>query len=98
MTFTERAEFSAPIAAREEGRARGRRKSPEAVNRLHIYIPETLTKRLMEIQRDTHASSITEVVRNALVLYAAAIEEHKNGGHVYLKRKDEPARQVALFI
>jgi hypothetical protein len=52
-----------------------------------------------QIQRETHASSITEVVKNALTLYAAAIEEHKSGGHVYFKRANEGVeRQLALFI
>ena len=86
-------------AARTPVKGRGRPKSLEAGNRLHLYIPESLTKRLSEIQRDTHASSITEVVKNALTLYAAAVEEHKNGGHVFFKRKDEDGeRQLALFI
>jgi hypothetical protein len=80
-------------------RSRGRPKSLEAGNRLHISIPESLTQRLLEIQRDTHASSITEVVKNALMLYAAAIEEHKSGGHLYFKRSDgDKERQLALFI
>ena len=80
-------------------RSRGRPKSLSAGNRLHINIPESLTQRLLEIQRDTHASSITEVVKNALQLYAAAVEEHKSGGNVYFKRKDqEGERQLALFI
>jgi hypothetical protein len=58
-----------------------------------------LTARLQELQRDTHASSLTEVVKSALTLYAAAVEEHKNGGRVYFKRKDESGeRQLALFI
>src|SRR5437588_10436015 len=50
---------------------RGRPKGIGAGNRLHIYIPESLTHRLLEIQRDTPASSITEVVKDALTLYAA---------------------------
>jgi hypothetical protein len=85
--------------ARGARRTRGRPKSLEPGNRLHIYIPESLTNRLLEIQRDTHASSLTEVVKNALTLYAAAVDEHKNGGRVYFKRKDEGGeRQLALFI
>ena len=76
-------------------RSRGRPKSLEPGNRLHINIPQ----RLLEIQRDTHASSITEVVKNSLQLYAAAVEEHKSGGCLYFKRKDEKGeRQLALFI
>jgi len=47
----------------------------------------------------THASGLTEVVKDALTLYAAAVEEHKNGGHVYFKRENEGVeRQLALFI
>jgi hypothetical protein len=80
-------------------RGRGRPKNLEPGNRLHIQIPESLTQKLLEIQRDTHASSITEVVKNALTLYAAAVAEHKCGGHVLFKRKDEEgARQLPLFI
>jgi hypothetical protein len=83
----------------EARRARGRPKSVEVGNRFHISIPESLTNRLLEIQRDTHATSITEVVKAALQLYAAAVEEHKAGGRVYFKRKDEAGeRQLALFI
>ena len=66
---------------------------------MHIYIPESLTQRLMEIQRETHANSLTEVVKAALQLYAAAVEEHKSGGNIYFKRKGEDGeRQLALFI
>jgi hypothetical protein len=84
---------------REARRTRGRPKGAEAGNRFHISIPESLTKRLSEIQHDTHATSITEVVKNALQLYAAAVEEHKKGGAIYFKRKDEGVeRQLALFI
>jgi len=86
-------------APKEERKPRGRPKSLESGNRLHIYVPESLTQRLLEIQRDTHASSITEVVKAALQLYAASVEEHKNGGHLYFKRKgDGVERQLALFI
>ena len=80
-------------------RPRGRPKSLENGNRMHIYIPESLTQRLMEIQRETHANSLTEVVKAALQLYAAAVEEHKSGGNIYFKRKGEDGeRQLALFI
>jgi hypothetical protein len=79
---------------------RGRPKAAESGGgRIHISIPEALANRLLEIQHDTHASSLTEVVRAALQLYAVAVEEHKAGGHVYLKRQGEGVeRQLALFI
>jgi hypothetical protein len=78
-------------------RTRGRPKS--AAGRVHISIPESLITRLQEIQRDTHASSLTEVVKAALQLYAAAVEEHRHGGGVFLKRRDgKGERELALFI
>ena len=80
-------------------KTRGRPRNPQPGNRLHIFLPETLTNRLEEIQVYTHASSLTEVVKSALTLYAAAIEEHKAGGFLYLKRKEDGVeRQLALFI
>jgi len=80
-------------------RSRGRPKNVEAGSRLHIYVPDTLLARLQEIQRDTHANSVTDVIKSALTLYAAAIEEHKKGGSIYFKRPgDQPERQLALFI
>ncbi len=88
----------------ERNRGRGRPKAvrerkKEAVPRVHVSLPETLTDRLLEIQQYTHANTITEVLKAALTLYAAAVEEHKNGGNVYFKRKDENGeRQLALFI
>jgi hypothetical protein len=84
----------------EARRARGRPKSTGGGSRVHISLPETLIVRLQEIQQQTHASSLTEVVKAALQLYAAAVEEHKRGGGVYFKRKDGEGgeRQLALFI
>jgi hypothetical protein len=78
-------------------RPRGRPKSIEA-SRVHLSLPETLLNRLQEIQRDTHASSLTEVVKAALQLYAAAVDEHKNGGRLYFKDDRGGERQLALFI
>ena len=80
-------------------RTRGRPKSAENGTRLHITIPETLTERLRELQVETHAASMTEVIKNALALYTAALDEHKNGGHTYFRREGQTVeRQLALFI
>lgn len=89
-----------PTQKRGRGRPKGLRpKRKEAGPRVHVSLPESLTNRLLEIQKYTHANTITEVLKAALTLYAAAVEEHKQGGHVYFKRKDEGVeRQLALFI
>jgi hypothetical protein len=81
----------------EPRRVRGRPKNAES-SRVHLSLPETLLDRLHEIQRDTHASSLTEVVKNALQLYAAAVEVHKNGGTVCFKDDKGGERQLAIFL
>jgi Ribbon-helix-helix protein, copG family len=86
-----------PINTGDARRPRGRPKNVEA-SRIHLSLPESLLNRLQEIQRDTHANSLTEVVKAALQLYAAAVEEHKNGGRVYFKDEEGRERQLALFI
>ena len=78
-------------------RPRGRRKSAGST-RIHLSLPETLLSRLQEIQHDTHANSLTEVVKAALQLYAAAVVEHKNGGSLHFKDEQGRERQLALFI
>jgi hypothetical protein len=79
-------------------KSKGRSKSPEPGNIVHLYLPESLIKKLSEIQEYTNANSLTEVVKSSLRLYAAAVEGHKQGGRVYFKRKDDVERQLALFI
>jgi hypothetical protein len=86
-----------PISSGDARRPRGRPKNVEA-SRIHLSLPESLLNRLQEIQRDTHANSLTEVVKAALQLYAAAVEEHKNGGRVYFRDEEGRERQLALFI
>lgn len=83
----------------EPKKRRGRPKRVENGSRIHISVPESLSSRLQEIQQQTHANSISEVVKNALAFYAAAVEEHQNGGKVYFKREGEGRdRELALFI
>lgn len=95
MSVTEKLGSVTPIGVAR----RGRPKNMEEGKRVHISIPDTLAERLEDIRKETHASSLTEVVKNALALYAAAVTEHKAGGHVYFKRVSEGTeRQLALFI
>jgi hypothetical protein len=81
--------FAAPNAARGAETSR---------SRIHLSLPDTLLSRLQEIQRDTHANSLTEVVKAALQLYAAAVAEHKKGVRLYFKDDEGHERQLALFI
>jgi hypothetical protein len=81
-------------------RSRGRPKSVEpGTTKVHVSLPENLTQRLDSIKKVTCASSLTEVIRSALLLYAYAVEEHQAGGRVYTKRPNEEIeRELALFL
>jgi hypothetical protein len=80
-----------------ERRGPGRPKSPIPEARLHVSMPQSLKDRLEDIQRYTHASSAAEVVKNALVLYAAAVDVHKKGGSLLFK-DEKGERELTLFI
>jgi hypothetical protein len=79
-------------------RGRGRPKSHGAEARLHVSMPQSLKDRLEGLQEDTHASSIAEVVKNALALYAAAVDLHNKGGCLLFKDEKGVERQLTLFL
>ena len=67
--------------------------------RIHISLPGTLAARLQQIQRDTHASTLTEVFKDALMVYAALLEEHKKGNGVFIKdEKSAVEVRIPLFL
>ncbi len=80
----------------------GRGRPPKAQDegkRTHISVPESMAARMEDIRKQTHASTLTEVVKNALAFYSAVVAEHQAGGQVYFKRTlDGTERQLALFI
>lgn len=63
-------------------------------NSAHVTYPESLSQRLQEIQRETHAGSIAEVFRRSLVVFAALWEAHKRGEDVILRDKNGKERQI----
>jgi len=86
------------LLAVAEHRGPGRPRSAVPEVRLHVSMPQSLKDRLEEIQRDTHASSVTEVVKNALALYAAAVDLHQKGGSLIFKEASGQEERLRLFI
>jgi hypothetical protein len=79
-------------------RKRGRSQSG-AMTRLHVTLPEDLSERLAEIQKETFAASIAEVIKSALIVYVALLEEHKQGRQVFTQSKDKSDPQrLAIFL
>lgn len=62
------------------------RRTPERKVRVQMNLPPASMQRLDALVERTESSSYSEVMRNALKLYEAAIEEVDGGGGIYVLR------------
>ncbi len=91
--------ISALLQPDDSGPRRGRSKAAGEMSRIHISIPDELANRLKEIQESTYAGSITEVIKDALILYAALLDEHKNGRVVFTQSSDGmDTHRIPIFL
>ena len=60
-----------------------------------VQIPDTLAPRLTELQADTGVDDISQVVRDALTFYAAAVHHQKMGAKVYIEKD---GKKTNLFL
>ena len=60
--------------------------SPKGTKRLTLVLPERTVSRLNELQELTDASSATEVIRNALLVYEVVAEAAARGSKL-IERK-----------
>lgn len=58
----------------------------KSVKRVQMDMPPKSVERLKRLQDVTEAASYAEVVRNALQLYEALIDEVEGGSHIYAER------------
>jgi hypothetical protein len=87
------------VAGRESFVRKRGRSTNGATARVHVSLPEELSQRLAEVQKDTYANSIGEVIKDALVVYVALLEEHKQGRQVFTQSKDKSDPQrLAIFL
>jgi len=71
--------------------ARPTRESKKDLKRVQMDMPSKSVERLKRLQEITEAASYAEVVRNALQLYEALIEEVESGNKIMIKRNDHVA-------
>jgi len=64
--------------------------------RVQVEMPESSMERLKRLQVKTEAASYAQVLKNALQLYEAIVEEQEKGSEIYLKRPD--GREVECKI
>lgn len=85
----------AAAQAMEEGadEATGR-----TTTRVQLEMPPQAMERLTRLKEKTEAASYAEVIRNALRLYEALVDEHEKGAEFSLKRADGETVAYKIFV
>ncbi len=66
--------------------------------RVQIEMPPQAMWRLQKLKERTEAASYAEVIRNALRLFEALVDEHEKGSEFSLKRPDGEIVQYKIFL
>ena len=66
--------------------------------RVQLELPDQSFKRLKQLRIKTEAASYAEVMRNALRLYEAMIEEVEQGNSVYIERDGGGTTPIKLIV
>ena len=69
-----------------------------ATTRVQLEMPPQAMERLQKLKDRSEAASYAEVIRNALRLYEALVEEHEKGSQFSLKRADGETVQYKIFV
>lgn len=92
-------------------RYRGRYRSPAAeavrdsvetpersTTRVQLEMPPQAMERLSRLKEKTEAASYAEVIRNALRVFEALIDEHEKGAEFHLKRPNGETVAYKIFV
>ena len=66
--------------------------------RVQLEMPPQAMERLQRLKEHTEAASYAEVIRNALRLFEALVEEHEKGAEFSLKRPDGETVAYKIFV
>ena len=69
-----------------------------ATTRVQLELPPQAMERLQRLKEKTEAASYAEVIRNALRLLEALVEEHEKGSEFALKRPDGETVAYKIFV
>ena len=69
----------------------------EKKQRVQIDLPERSMARLSELKTETEATSYGEVIKNALRLYEALIEEAKAGRKFFVRDGNGQTKEYVVF-
>lgn len=66
--------------------------------RVQLEMPPQAMERLTRLKEKTEAASYAEVIRNALRVFEALLDEHEKGAEFQLKRADGEAVSYKIFV
>jgi hypothetical protein len=69
-----------------------------ATTRVQLEMPPQAMERLQKLKDRIEAASYAEVIRNALRLFEALVDEHEKGAEFSLKRADGEVIQYKIFV
>ena len=69
-----------------------------STTRVQLEMPPQAMDRLQRLKERTEAASYAEVIRNALRLFEALIEEHGKGAEFALRRPDGETVAYKIFV
>ena len=69
-----------------------------STTRVQLEMPPQAMERLQRLKDRTEAASYAEVIRNALRLFEALLEEHEKGGQFSLKKPDGETVAYRIFV
>ena len=72
--------------------------SARTTTRVQLEMPPQAMERLQRLKEKTEAASYAEVIRNALRLFEALVEEHEKGAEFALKRPDGETIAYKIFV
>ncbi len=79
--------------------ARGEAATPryDDPRRVQLDLPPKAFERLQRLKAETEAATYAEVMKNALKLYAAAVEQEKAGSKFMIQNKDGTIAPLLVF-
>ncbi len=66
--------------------------------RVQLELPPQAMERLQRLKEKTEAASYAEVIRNALRLFEALVDEHDKGSEFALKRPNGETVSYKIFV
>jgi Arc/MetJ-type ribon-helix-helix transcriptional regulator len=72
--------------------------SERTTTRVQLEMPPQAMERLTKLKERTEAASYAEVIRNALRVFEALMDEHEKGAEFQLKRADGQTVSYRIFV